>query len=118
MQRESEISPAGAIFPSRVEKSGLSSTGYYLYFQDVEGAEGFNLYQGSLGTWYDHGGGPQNTCDVSFTRLGTGEVVVELPDAPGDRYVLVSGFAGGSEGPSGTDSAGGSIDPAQSSCPP
>jgi hypothetical protein len=115
---ETEISPAGAIFPSRVEKSDLSSTGYYLYFQDVEGVEGFNLYQGSIGTWYNHGGIQQNSCDVGLTRLGTGEVVVELPDAPGDRYLLVSGFAGASEGPSGTDSAGNSIDPTQNSCPP
>ncbi len=125
---ETEISPPGAIYPARIEVSGDSPTGYFLYFQEVDGVEGFNRYEGTAGSWYSHGGSPSNLCGLlecvgtemlnCYQDLGTGEVRVALTPTPGNRYYPVSAYAGSVEGPSGRDSSGNAIDPDQSTCLP
>lgn len=116
---ESEASPAGAPFPVLVEPSAGSTTGYEIYFQRLDGADGYNLYSGSLAGIFDHGGGPDNVCDLPFTDLGTGELSAELPLPGGDAvYFLVSPFSGGLEGVAHRSSGGIPADPAQSTCPP
>ena len=116
---DSEASPAGAIFPLRVEPSASSSTGYYVYFQRLDGAAGYNLYSGSLAGAFDHGNSSDNVCDLPFTDLGTGELRAELPLPAGDAvYFLISPFSGGDEGVTHLSSTGVPADPSQSTCPP
>ena len=115
---DSEVSPDGAVHPLRIDKDATSSTGYRLRFQSIDGAEGYNVYVGTLGSWYSHGSDPANACDVATELLPLGELGAELPFDAADRYYLVSAFAGADEGPSGLDSSGAVIDPAQSTCLP
>jgi cysteine-rich repeat protein len=116
---ESEVSPRGAIFPLRIEASPQSSTGYYVYFQSLEGAIGYNLYSGLLPGPVDHAGSPVNVCDLVVADLGTGELRAELLLPDGDAgYVLIGAFDGGSEGIAHRDSDGVPIDPSQATCPP
>ena len=125
---ESEISPTGAIFPLRVERSTDSPTGYYLYFQKLDDIDGVNFYEGTFGSWYSHGGSPGNECGLEecftpgdpgcYDDLGTGELRMVLSPEVGDRYFLLSAYAGNDEGPSGLDSDGSERDPAQNTCLP
>ncbi|MDX1389899.1 MAG: hypothetical protein R3344_11955, partial [Acidobacteriota bacterium] len=116
---ESEISPRGAIFPLRIEKSTGSSTGYYVYFQKIDDVFGYNAYAGTLGTWFDHGGGADDFCGAVFTDLGNGAIRAELPaPAAANAYFLVTGFDGSDEGVAHTDSGDNPSDPAQNTCLP
>jgi cysteine-rich repeat protein len=125
---ETEVSPAGAVFPLRLEKSVLSPTGLYAYFQSVDDVDGFNLYEGSLGAWYDHGLAAAPGCQIEpcgvpndvgcYDGLGTGELRMAISPAEPDRYFLLSGYANGVEGPTGYDSTGTRRDPVQDTCPP
>ncbi len=114
----SEVSPAGAIFPLRIMKDPASFTGYYLYFQRLDTLDGYNLYRGTLGTWYSHGGMGSAGCEFPAMDLGTGEMRAEVSPSGGNDYYLVTAFGGGVEGPSGFDSTGLEIEPLQSTCLP
>ena len=114
----SEVSPEGAIFPARLVKDAVSPTGYYLYFQRLDGALGYSLYEGVLGTWYSHGGASGNTCNFSATELGTGEMQSAVTPTNGDHYYFVTAFNEAVEGPSGYATSGVEVDPLQSSCGP
>jgi cysteine-rich repeat protein len=116
---DSELSPPGAIFPLRIEKSAGSSTGYHAYFQKLDDVLGYNLYSGTLGTWFDHGGGGDDGCGVAFTDFGTGELRAELPpSASASAYYLVTGFDGAQEGVAHTATDGGRSDSVQDTCLP
>ena len=115
---ESEISPSGAIYPFRIVKDQSSSTGYYAYFQRIDTTEGFNMYEGSIGSFYSHASSPGNLCDATVTDLGTGEMRAEIAPSPGNHYYLVTAFGGGSEGPSGFDSQAQEIPKSHSTCSP
>lgn len=115
----SEVSPAWATFPARLEKDPTSGTGFYLYFEPIDSVDGYNLYQGTVGTWYSHGGPAGDLCDLAATELVTGEMRAEIdPTAAGDHYYLVTAYAGGQEGPSGFATPHTEIDPTQSTCSP
>jgi hypothetical protein len=114
----SEVSPVYAAFPARLTKS---ETGNYLYFQRIDAAEGYNLYEGNIGTWYSHKGAAGNVCHVSvnvLTDLGTGEMRAAITPSEGDHYYLVTAYAGSVEGPTGFASSGDERDPSQNTCPP
>jgi hypothetical protein len=122
---ESEVSPAGAIFPLRIEKSELSSNGYFLYIQDFEGqgtgSTGFNLYAGTLGQWYSHGESNDNFCsmiDLDVEDLGTGELRYTLQVPIADAYFLITGWEGDVEGVSHRTSEGTPVDDTQNTCAP
>jgi cysteine-rich repeat protein len=116
---QSEVSPPGAIFPLRIEASTDSATGYFMYFQDLDGTFGFNVYAGTLGTGVDHGGGGDDACSAAFTALGTGEIRVELPaSASASAYYLVTAFDGTQEGVAHTATGGTTSDAAQDTCAP
>jgi hypothetical protein len=116
---DSELSPPGAIFPLRIEKSAGSSTGYHAYLQKLDDVLGYNLYSGTLGTWFDHGGGGDDGCGVAFTDFGTGELRAELPpSASASAYYLVTGFDGAQEGVAHTATDGGRSDSVQDTCLP
>jgi hypothetical protein len=125
---ESEISPRGAIFPVRVEKSDDSPTGFYLRFQKLDDIDGINLYDGTFDSWYSHGGSPGNQCQIEecfvpgdpgcYDDLGTRELRMVLSPETGDRYFLLSPYAGNDEGPSGFDSGNTERDAAQNTCLP
>ena len=114
----SEVSPVSCNFPARLAEDQISSTGYYIYFQRLDTLEGYNLYEGSLGTWYSHANTPGSRCSISATDLGTGEMRAEVSPSAGDHYYLVTAYAGGIEGPSGFRTGGQEIDRAQSTCTP
>jgi hypothetical protein len=117
----SEVSPPPALYPARLVKDGASSTGYYLFFQKIDGALGYNIYFGTVGDWYSHGGGmgTGRTCDAAVTDLGTGEMRAEVLPPPQDAsYYLITAFDGTSEGPSGFDSHGTEIPASLSTCSP
>ena len=113
-----EVSPLGCIFKARLEKDPLSSTGYYLYFQRVDTLDGYNLYEGNIGSWYSHANSLGNVCTLAADDLGSGEMRAEISPNPGNHYYLVTAFGSGAEGPSGFDGGGLEIDPAQNTCVP
>jgi hypothetical protein len=115
---ESEVSPAGAIFPLRLERSSLSATGAYVHFQGLDDVLGFNLYSGTLGQWFDHGAGAANVCDLPHEDLGSGALRAEIELPAGDAYFLITAFDAAAEGPSHVASSGAPADPAQSTCAP
>lgn len=79
------------------------------------------------GEAYD-GGSPGNECQLEecfvpgdpscYDDLGTGELRMVISPEGGDRYFLLSAYAGNEEGPSGLDSSGSERDPAQNTCLP
>ena len=107
---------------SRRRGTCSTSTGPY---RDLDGV---NFYEGTFGSWYSHGGSPGNECGLEecfapgdpgcYDDLGTGELRMVLSPEMGDRYFLVSPYAGNDEGPSGLDSNGSERDPAQNTCLP
>jgi hypothetical protein len=113
-----EVSPKVSPFPLRILADGTSSTGFFLYFEKIPSAEGYNIYEGSIGGWYSHGDAPGSDCATVVSDLGTGEMRAELAPDSGNRYYLVTAFGGADEGPSGFDSADVEIPSAQSTCPP
>jgi hypothetical protein len=84
-----------------------------LYFEKEMSAEGYNLYEGSLGVWFSHGGAPGDVCDATVDDLGDGWMRHALASSAGDRYYLVTAFGGAGEG-----TAGNAPSDAQCSCPP
>jgi len=117
--RDSAVSPTGCIYPLRVVKDAGSPTGTYMYFQMIEGATGYNLYAGDIGSWYTHGTTlERRVCDAVVTDLNTGEMQASLPLNPWDSYYLVTAFDSAYEGPSGFDSSGSEIPNLYSTCPP
>jgi hypothetical protein len=118
----SEVSPRDADHPLRLArlapKGPALPPDLTLTFQAVGGAAGYNVYEGTLGAWYSHGAGPGNRCDTAVTDLGDGLLTATVVPSDGNRYYLVTAYAAGAEGPSGFDSSGAPIAPAQSTCPP
>lgn len=97
-----EISPPGAIFPLRLAKDPASPTGYYAYFQTVDGVTGFDLLEGELGLWASHDDPAGNVTGIEpcgtpngigcYDALGTGEVRIAVAPTAGNRYYLVEGY--------------------------
>jgi hypothetical protein len=112
----SEVSPKQAVYPSRISKDSGSSTGYYVYFQKIDGTTGYNIYEGTMGNWYSHAGQPGNLCNATVTDLGTGEMRAEINPGAGNHYYLVTAYSGAVEGPSGFNSYDVEIPPV--SCSP
>ncbi len=123
---ETEISPREAVFPFEIVKDPASPTGYYATFQNVDDIDGFHLYEGTLGAWYDHGSGGAcqfEECSVPndigcFDDLGNGRVRVAVSPSGADHYFLVTGYQGVDQGPAGPDSNGIPRDPAEETCLP
>jgi hypothetical protein len=114
-----EISPPGATHPLGIEKSAASSTGYHVYFQKLAGVLGYNVYSGTLGTWFDHGGAGDDACGVLVTELASGEMRAELPASGAlDAYYLVTGFDGTDECVAHRSWEGVPSDPGQNTCVP
>ena len=114
----SEVSPARGIFPLRVLKDAGSPTGYYLTIQRLDSLDGFNIYEGALGSWYSHGNAPGNACGAVFVDLMNGEMSTELVPSGGSHYYLVTAYDAYGEGPSGFASSGLEIAGSQSTCAP
>lgn len=116
-----EVSPSYAVFPARLVKDNASPTGTYLYFQKVDSATGYNVYEGTLGGFspYSHANTAGNVCGVAAADcLGTGEMRASVTPSTGDHYYLITAYGGGDEGPSGFATPHQEIDPAQSTCAP
>lgn len=115
-----EVSPTGWPHPLRLVKDAASPTGYYLYFERIEGMfVMYNIYEGNVGTWYSHGSAPGNWCNATVSDLGTGEMRAAVtPTISGNHYYLVAASSTTDEGPSGFDSLGVQIPASQSTCSP
>lgn len=108
-----EVSPSGSSFPARLTVSGGV---YTLHFSKVASATAYNIYQGTIGSYYSHSA--TFLCNATVTDLGNGEMTATIVPAAGNHYYLVTAVAGGVEGPSGYNSQGQEIDPSQSTCAP
>jgi hypothetical protein len=113
-----EVSPQGCAVPLRIVSDPASATGFYLHFEKIPYAAGYNIYEGDTGDWYSHADSLGKVCNAAVADLGTGEMRAEPAMSVGDHYYLVTAFAGGAEGPSGFDSAGTEIPKSQSTCSP
>ncbi len=60
-----EVSSEASAIPLKVLKDTNSTTRYYIYFEKVYSASGYNIYEGDIGTWYSHSTGT-NTCNAKF----------------------------------------------------
>jgi Immune inhibitor A peptidase M6 len=108
-----EVSSIGSGLPLLVTNGAGGQL--VLSYEDVSGVGGYNVYEGSLGTWYSHAGSAENVCGaVSAPVAGRRETVV-TPDS-GSLYFLVTAYTA-AEGPSGF-ATGGEIPPAASTCAP
>ncbi len=112
-----EVSSKTSAIPLKVLKDSNSITDYYIYFEKVYSARGYNIYEGTIGKWYSHSIGA-NLCSAIFFDLGTGNLRAELNPSRGNHYYLITAFGGGVEGPSSFDSNNFEIPESQSSCNP
>jgi len=113
-----EVSSQNSSFPLRIVQDSNSSTGYYLYFEKVAGATGYNIYEGNIGSYYSHGNGAGNICNASVMDMGNGEMRIEFNIDLENHYYPVTQFVSGIEGPIGYNSNNEEIDPQQNSCSP
>ncbi len=115
-----EVSAPGAPVPLTVVS--LPGDVFRIAWEDLGPGFQYNLYPGTIGTWYDHGTSPLIcsglgsgvTCDgttCTFDQPGAG-----LP--AGSLYFVVTATAFGSEGTSGFPTTGPERDPAQNTCAP
>jgi hypothetical protein len=110
-----EVSPRGCTFPLKIVKDAATcpAAGVCLYFEKEPVARGYNLYEGTLGSWYSHDGAPGDDCDGAVVDLSTGEMRYSLSPSAGSHYYLVTAFNGGGEGTAGNPQRD-----TQLSCPP
>jgi len=105
-----EVSSVASGLPLLLTRSGSSVV---LSYEDVPGAGGYNVYEGSLGSWYSHGS--TAFCATATTLVSDRRATTILPKG-GNRYFLVTAYTS-AEGPSGFSSTG-EIPPASSTCAP
>ncbi len=115
-----EVSGPASAVPLDVER--LAGGDLRFVWQDLGPGFQYNLYAGSLGAYYSHGG-PAPLCGAlgSGGSCAAGECGADLASAgipAGDLYFLVTGAAFGGEGTSGSATSGVERDPLQSTCPP
>ncbi|GEM_PF-4928416 len=101
-----EASPPGSSNPLLITKDAGSSTGYYLNFNDTINARGYNLYEGDLGTYYNHGS-TTNSCNISKqTTAQPGQLRHELDASAGNHYYLLTAYSGPQESTPGNATSG------------
>jgi hypothetical protein len=109
-----EVSGPGTVFPLKIVKDSAScASGFCLEFEKETSATGYNIYEGTLGSWYSHGGAAGNVCDGTVTDLGANRMRVSLAPSGGDHYYVVTALNTFGEG-----TAGNPASDAQCSCPP
>ena len=115
-----EVSPPAAPVPLRVQR--LAGSALRFTWEDLGPGIQYNLYSGTLGSFYDHGAGA-----LSCSGLGAGmdcnSTVCTFDAAAGgvpagNRYFVVTATGFGAEGTSGFASSSAERPPAQSSCLP
>jgi hypothetical protein len=107
-----EVSSVASGIPLLIARNGSSLV---LSYQEIPGAGGYNIYEGTLLSWYSHAGSPTNVCGAATTSAGGRRATVVTPGA-GDRYYHVTAYAS-VEGPSGFATEE-EIPPAESACAP
>jgi hypothetical protein len=112
-----EVSPPGSLNQLRIEKFSSSATGYYLFFGKTVNARGYNLYEGDIGNYYNHGSTP-NFCNFSFqTTVTPSKLRHELAPSTGNHYYLVTAYSANQESSPGNGTYG-PRPISQSTCPP
>lgn len=112
-----EVSSASSSYPAQLVRDDASSTGYYLYFEPISGADSYNVYEGTHGSYYDHTCLAQGVTTATVTS-GTwnGFLRAEItPSTTGSHYYLVTEMTGAAEGSIGFDSN--STERPNSGCP-
>ncbi len=98
-----EVSAAISSYPVELVKDGITCPeGFCLYFEKNADADGYNIYEGSIGTWFSHDSAAGNICDSAITDLGSGQIRAGLTPSSGDRYYLVTAFNSSGEGTAGS----------------
>ncbi len=98
-----EVSSSGTAFPLKITKdSSTCPSGFCIYFEENADATGYNIYEGTVGTWYSHDSAPGNICNAVITDLGSGQFRAELTPSSGNMYYLVTAFNGDGEGTAGS----------------
>lgn len=111
-----EVSPALA--PVGLGVAQLPGNMYRFDWQDTGAAFAYNLYAGTIGTYYDHGG-TALTCASGNAGVSCDGTRCQVDHAvTGSRYFLVTATGFGQEGTSGFASAGVERPAGQSSCQP
>ena len=113
-----EVSPTGSPNPLEIKAATGSPSGFYIFFAQVSGVLGYNLYEGAIGAYYSHAFAPGNVCNLPTTDMGGGKLRGEITPSAGNHYYLVTAFTSTMEGPSGYSSAGVEIPPSMSTCAP
>ena len=96
-------------------------SGICIYFEHIPIAAGYNIYEGTLPGFYDHGASPF-LCNAPTQPGPAGALRALITPSAGDHYYLVTAWNGdpvdGQEGPSGCDSAGRPSPPDENTCDP
>jgi hypothetical protein len=111
-----EVSGPGSAHPLLLVKDRAAAacpTGYCMYFEKEPVASGYNVYEGTVGAWYSHGGASGDACNPAVTDLVDGNIRYSLSPTPGDHYYLVTALNIMGEG-----TAGNGLEDVQRSCPP
>jgi hypothetical protein len=109
-----EVSPPLSSLPLLIAKNPAQCPdGVCMYFSPEPVASGYNVYEGSLGSWYSHDGAPGNACDVAVSLIPEGWLQWSFAPSAGSSYYLATAFNAAGEGTAGNPAAD-----AQSSCPP
>jgi DNA-binding beta-propeller fold protein YncE len=111
-----EVSAPGASVPFEISRQPDGSL--VLEFED-NGADGFNLYRGHIGSFYDHDASFTNVCSIITTTPEPGRARAVLPaDSEGNDYFLVTAIYAAGEGTAGFDSRGDEIPVVKNVCLP
>ena len=115
----SEVSPAGAVVPFTVKKTG---PGYELRFSESAGASSYAVYPGTLTALhtglYDHASSA-GLCGFTDSNPGDGQVVITVGASalPSGSYLLAVAKSSAGESDYGRDSANRRVPIALSRCP-
>ena len=123
--RPPEVSGTGGGGGTLLTADLLADGSLLITFDEVPGAQRYNLYFGRLATLpagtYDHGSGAPAgpNCAAATEPAGPGRLSVTVPPGsqPGaDAYLLVTAHVDDVESPAGHRSDGSEIDRSQSTC--
>lgn len=111
-----ELSSSNSGVPLKVTKNGDGSLN--IDFQEDTGSSGYNLYVGTIGTFYSHGSNPNNLCSAPTSNPSIGIRRIVYPAGASSGYFLVTAKNFCGESAAGYASDGTQVDCTQSTCAP
>ena len=111
-----EVSAAASGSPLMVSKAAGGAL--VLAFEQVADATAYNVYAGTIGSWYSHGTSPGTDCDAATVPAMPGRLSTVMPVHAGSSYLLVSASNATGEGETGSRGDGRAIPLAEATCAP